>query len=41
MIRIEYDRLVAICYSIGVLLLLKIPNDNELIGEKKEWLLMI
>ncbi|MCW9133468.1 ABC transporter permease [Bacillus paramycoides] len=34
MIRIEYDRLVAICYSIGVLLLLKIPNDNELIGEK-------
>ena len=33
MIRIEYDRLVAICYSIGVLLLLKIPNDNELIGE--------
>ena len=23
MIRIEYDRLVAICYSIGVLLLLK------------------
>ncbi|AOY14018.1 ABC transporter permease [Bacillus cereus] len=34
MIRIEYDRLVAIFYSIGVLLLLKIPNDNELIGEK-------
>lgn len=34
MIRIEYDRLVAICYSIGVLLLLKIPNDNELIVEK-------
>ncbi len=34
MVRIEYDRLVAICYSIGVLLLLKIPNDNELIGEK-------
>ena len=34
MIRIEYDRLVAICYSIGGLLLLKIPNDNELIGEK-------
>ena len=33
MIRIEYDRLVAICYSIGVLLLLKIPNDNELIGK--------
>ncbi|TNP00646.1 ABC transporter permease [Bacillus pacificus] len=34
MIRIEYDRLVAIFYSIGVLLLLKIPNDNELIGEE-------
>ncbi|MBO1627204.1 ABC transporter permease [Bacillus cereus] len=34
MIRIEYDRLVAIFYSIGVLLLIKIPNDNELIGEK-------
>lgn len=34
MVRIEYDRLVAICYSIGVLLLLKLPNDNELIGEK-------
>ncbi|MCU5684811.1 ABC transporter permease [Bacillus wiedmannii] len=34
MVRIEYDRLVAIFYSIGVLLLLKIPNDNELIGEK-------
>ncbi|MGG0728105.1 ABC transporter permease [Bacillus paramycoides] len=34
MIRVEYDRLVAICYSIAVLLLLKIPNDNELIGEK-------
>ncbi|PFV82049.1 ABC transporter permease [Bacillus sp. AFS059628] len=34
MIRIEYDRLVAIFYSIGVILLLKIPNDNELIGEK-------
>ncbi|EJQ93061.1 MULTISPECIES: hypothetical protein [Bacillus cereus group] len=34
MVRIEHDRLVAICYSIGVLLLLKIPNDNELIGEK-------
>lgn len=33
MVRIEYDRLVAICYSIGVLLLLKIPNDNELIGK--------
>ncbi|ACK90565.1 hypothetical protein [Bacillus cereus] len=34
MVRIEYDRLVAVFYSIGVLLLLKIPNDNELIGEK-------
>ncbi|MBO1581208.1 ABC transporter permease [Bacillus sp. XF8] len=34
MIRIEYDRLVAIFYSIGVLLLIKMPNDNELIGEK-------
>ncbi|MEY8349868.1 ABC transporter permease [Bacillus cereus] len=34
MIRIEYDRLVAIFYSIGVLLLIKLPNDNELIGEK-------
>lgn len=34
MIRIEYDRLVAIFYSVGVLLLIKLPNDNELIGEK-------
>ncbi|MFJ8529277.1 ABC transporter permease [Bacillus sp. NPDC094106] len=34
MIRIEYDRLVAIFYSIGVLLLIKMPNDKELIGEK-------
>ncbi|AIK37196.1 MULTISPECIES: hypothetical protein [Bacillus] len=34
MIRIEYDRLVAIFYSVGVLLLIKMPNDNELIGEK-------
>ncbi|KEK24381.1 hypothetical protein [Bacillus gaemokensis] len=34
MIRIEYDRLVAIFYSIGVLLLIKMPNANESIGEK-------
>ncbi|MDM5186886.1 ABC transporter permease [Bacillus sp. DX4.1] len=34
MIRIEYDRLVAIFYSIGVLLLIKMPGDNESIGEK-------
>ncbi len=34
MIRIEYDRLLAIFYSVGVLLVLKFPNDNELVGEK-------